>query len=398
MNNPLASPSQQDLIQTVVSRLDNPNSRSNLISQVLSAAIELMPNGIDTGVDEGCHPDFVNFLEENLIKMSAEKYYQFAILVKNYPTIILPSVSDFGIQLADVTRCMEEANGVDESAQAPKPLTNIQTSLLSYLKFSQCGSHPSLLVNNSVELHEGSILLYSGALFQPQPPTGKDLTPSSYNNQFIQCNTAYNTDVRTAQPMIPLFQRGEGSFAKKTQLLPAKYRQPEISSSTNAQDGIPPLMLVADTQTLWPFVMADSTNTANQSILSLLIPKVHSTALKLPTYDPLGMLPTGGKLGPNGEQCGDQNDLILVNILLTPKEGQECAICQCQYECGDEYVQLGCKHSFHLPCLKGWILKKHTCPTCRFKLPTSKDFSNDIDEDEAHDIIAARRYFGGFFM
>jgi E3 ubiquitin-protein ligase synoviolin len=36
-------------------------------------------------------------------------------------------------------------------------------------------------------------------------------------------------------------------------------------------------------------------------------------------------------------------------------------------------VQLPCSHVFHSECLRVWLSKQHTCPTCRAKLPTRAD-------------------------
>ena len=51
-------------------------------------------------------------------------------------------------------------------------------------------------------------------------------------------------------------------------------------------------------------------------------------------------------------------------------EGEEdtCAICQEQFEPGDELLFIGCGHRFHTACAKKWLLLKPTCPLCKVSI------------------------------
>jgi len=49
-------------------------------------------------------------------------------------------------------------------------------------------------------------------------------------------------------------------------------------------------------------------------------------------------------------------------------EGEECIICQEEYQEGEEVTVLPCKHEFHVTCVVPWLEKHHTCPTCRHEL------------------------------
>merc|ERR1719337_764397 len=48
-----------------------------------------------------------------------------------------------------------------------------------------------------------------------------------------------------------------------------------------------------------------------------------------------------------------------------------CPICLEGFVAGDELVVLPCQglHVSHSACLQPWLVKAHTCPTCRFELP-----------------------------
>lgn len=48
-------------------------------------------------------------------------------------------------------------------------------------------------------------------------------------------------------------------------------------------------------------------------------------------------------------------------------ENEECVICMNDFseEDGKEIAELSCKHIYHVECLKEWVDKNDTCPTCR---------------------------------
>ncbi|KAG9450461.1 hypothetical protein H6P81_010426 [Aristolochia fimbriata] len=43
----------------------------------------------------------------------------------------------------------------------------------------------------------------------------------------------------------------------------------------------------------------------------------------------------------------------------------KCSICQEEYEANDEVGKLECGHSYHLYCIKQWLLQKNACPVCK---------------------------------
>lgn len=49
---------------------------------------------------------------------------------------------------------------------------------------------------------------------------------------------------------------------------------------------------------------------------------------------------------------------------LTENE-RKCSICQEEYEANDELGKLQCGHSYHVCCIKQWLLQKNACPVCK---------------------------------
>ncbi|WOK92470.1 hypothetical protein Cni_G01161 [Canna indica] len=43
----------------------------------------------------------------------------------------------------------------------------------------------------------------------------------------------------------------------------------------------------------------------------------------------------------------------------------KCSICQEEYEVNDETGRLECGHSYHMCCIKQWLLLKNACPVCK---------------------------------
>ncbi|XP_022725235.1 uncharacterized protein LOC111281807 [Durio zibethinus] len=44
---------------------------------------------------------------------------------------------------------------------------------------------------------------------------------------------------------------------------------------------------------------------------------------------------------------------------------KKCSICQEEYEADEEMGKLYCEHSFHIQCIKQWLVQKNTCPVCK---------------------------------
>ena len=99
----------------------------------------------------------------------------------------------------------------------------------------------------------------------------------------------------------------------------------------------------------------------------------------------LSVLPQGAHLAMRSTQstAGVPNgvQLKLPRLVLSAAEAtclqqhdQECPICLTEFAAEDELVCLPCEgqHKVHWQCLQPWLKSAHTCPTCRFALPTSE--------------------------
>lgn len=72
---------------------------------------------------------------------------------------------------------------------------------------------------------------------------------------------------------------------------------------------------------------------------------------------------------PNEPAC----DALVSRLRATKHPGKDsgglCVICaEDIVECGTPVVTLGCQHVFHEDCIRRWLKKRHTCPTCRLEL------------------------------
>lgn len=52
-------------------------------------------------------------------------------------------------------------------------------------------------------------------------------------------------------------------------------------------------------------------------------------------------------------------------------DGDTCAVCCDCFNLGDEVVSLPCSHRYHVACIKPWLRRKASCPTCRSTITRS---------------------------
>ncbi|KAL8533465.1 hypothetical protein ACS0TY_009743 [Phlomoides rotata] len=67
-------------------------------------------------------------------------------------------------------------------------------------------------------------------------------------------------------------------------------------------------------------------------------------------------------------QCHDNGLEVTHHHSKNPEcdESEECAVCLCRIDEGDEMRELRCHHLFHKVCLDRWLGYGHgTCPLCR---------------------------------
>ncbi|KAM6588324.1 hypothetical protein CsatA_010929 [Cannabis sativa] len=71
-----------------------------------------------------------------------------------------------------------------------------------------------------------------------------------------------------------------------------------------------------------------------------------------------------------GASVEDLEKLKSDDVVSSSGEKMTCSICFCEVLSGTELSRLPCSHLFHTHCILKWLEKRHTCPICRFELPT----------------------------
>ncbi|KAJ4972508.1 hypothetical protein NE237_005682 [Protea cynaroides] len=65
-------------------------------------------------------------------------------------------------------------------------------------------------------------------------------------------------------------------------------------------------------------------------------------------------------------RCLRKSKHLTMDDLQSPTKFEwKCSICQEEYEADDEVGKLDCGHSYHICCIKQWLLRKNACPVCK---------------------------------
>ncbi|KAL6336274.1 hypothetical protein AAG906_014443 [Vitis piasezkii] len=83
----------------------------------------------------------------------------------------------------------------------------------------------------------------------------------------------------------------------------------------------------------------------------------------------VGAVLSGGG-GGGGEKLGRE-----VGHRQLRDGGVECVICKEEMRQGRDVCELPCEHLFHWMCILPWLVKRNTCPCCRFQLPSDDVFA-----------------------
>ncbi|EOD30504.1 hypothetical protein EMIHUDRAFT_232862 [Emiliania huxleyi CCMP1516] len=75
------------------------------------------------------------------------------------------------------------------------------------------------------------------------------------------------------------------------------------------------------------------------------------------------------------------SDITLPSAMLKPADGETSAR-GAELVASTLAVRLPCRHTFHEECLRAWLSKHNTCPTCRAKLPTTAEVAAAEEERE----------------
>ncbi|XP_024029046.1 E3 ubiquitin-protein ligase RING1 [Morus notabilis] len=71
---------------------------------------------------------------------------------------------------------------------------------------------------------------------------------------------------------------------------------------------------------------------------------------------------------------GSNDDNTTTTCCDDDQSGFMCVICMEEVAIGSHVTRMPCFHLFHGDCILNWLYRTHTCPLCRFELPTSSDY------------------------
>ena len=68
-----------------------------------------------------------------------------------------------------------------------------------------------------------------------------------------------------------------------------------------------------------------------------------------------------------GKNCNGSVAWLTQSCLPLPKytHTHRCAICQVEFEEGEDALLLPCKHLFHADCIDIWLADNKCCPVCK---------------------------------
>ncbi|EXC17829.1 E3 ubiquitin-protein ligase RING1-like protein [Morus notabilis] len=82
--------------------------------------------------------------------------------------------------------------------------------------------------------------------------------------------------------------------------------------------------------------------------------------------------PPAGLIGwkPAAKSAVDELGKGMFTGSYDPASKMMCSICMEEVKIGSHITRMPCSHMFHSDCIVEWLNKSHTCPLCRFSLPT----------------------------
>jgi hypothetical protein len=75
---------------------------------------------------------------------------------------------------------------------------------------------------------------------------------------------------------------------------------------------------------------------------------------------------------------------IKSSVSTNSLKGDNCVICNSEFEINENITNLVCKHVLHTKCISEWVKYKPECPICRASIKvidTEKKFSSVLDTD-----------------
>ncbi|CBI32642.3 unnamed protein product, partial [Vitis vinifera] len=118
-------------------------------------------------------------------------------------------------------------------------------------------------------------------------------------------------------------------------------------------------------------------NNCNEGILELVQemqefgfrPNAVTLSSILPTFSFSGDVELGKFVGASTAS------VVALPSVEVSDGGVECVICKEEMRQGRDVCELPCEHLFHWMCILPWLVKRNTCPCCRFQLPSDDVFA-----------------------
>lgn len=189
-------------------------------------------------------------------------------------------------------------------------------------------------------------------------------TGSTFGTLLSELNAGIAAELVTASPLdgrvalenaeevrgrIVLMWRGGVSFVEKV-------RRAQAAGALGC--------IVVQTEAVWPFSMSDTKQVGDDVTLP---------SLMLSPKD-------GAALREAVESAASRGEARLRCHASSRDHRTTCAVCLQEMIASTMAVRLPCGHSFHEECAHEWLRKKHTCPTCRAPLPTTKSAREAVGE------------------
>ncbi len=123
--------------------------------------------------------------------------------------------------------------------------------------------------------------------------------------------------------------------------------------------------ICVQTQPVWPFTMSDTANAGGDVILpSLMVNQ------------------------PDGERLREAlrlGDTLRVRASIDPHH--TCSICLVDFLASSRALRIpSCRHVFHEECIRPWLARRHTCPTCRAELPRRDQPRQELADDASLEV------------
>jgi len=145
--------------------------------------------------------------------------------------------------------------------------------------------------------------------------------------------------------------------------------------------------VVVQTGAVWPFSMSDTALAGGDvELASMMVSPADGETLQQAMLGGAAgaALAGGGACGASHTAAaGGGSSSELWAHAMCHDHRTSCAVCMDELVASTLAIKLPCAHLFHPQCLREWLSKNHTCPTCRAKLPTraEKEAKERRDDD-----------------